>query len=116
MGTVELMELAHRHARAGRVPRLSDAEIASLRPQVAAWSLITEAATGRLRRELTFADFKAAMVFVNRVAELAEAENHHPDLAIHYNRVELTLWTHDAGGLTENDFILAAKIDELAAG
>ena len=110
------MELAKRHAKAGRVPRLGDAELAALLPQVSAWNRVTEAGLGKLRRELTFADFKAAMVFVNRVADLAEAENHHPDLAINYNRVSLTLWTHDSGGLTENDLILAARIDGLVAG
>ena len=52
------------------------------------------------------------MKFVNKVADLAEAEGHHPDVHIHYNKVKLVLWTHDLGGLSENDFILAAKIDE----
>jgi 4a-hydroxytetrahydrobiopterin dehydratase len=110
------MELAQRHAKAGRVPRLTDAELTALVPQVGAWTVVTESGTGKLRRELDFADFKAAMSFVNRVAELAEAENHHPDLTVHYNRVMLTLWTHDSGGLTENDFILAARIDQLLSG
>jgi 4a-hydroxytetrahydrobiopterin dehydratase len=67
----------------------------------------------RLFRRFEFRDFKAAMEFVNRVADLAEAEGHHPDIAIHWNKVELTLWTHKIGGLHENDFILAAKIDRL---
>jgi 4a-hydroxytetrahydrobiopterin dehydratase len=114
MGAV--MELVKRHAKAGRVPRLTDEELAALRAQVANWTVVTESGIGKLRREAAFADFRAAMAFVNRVAAVAEAENHHPDLAVHYNRVTLTLWTHDAGGLTENDLILAAKIDELLAG
>lgn len=67
----------------------------------------------RLRRVFEFADFREAMRFVNRVAEVAEAEGHHPDIAIHWNKVELTLWTHKIGGLHENDFILAAKVDAL---
>ncbi|MOA70730.1 putative pterin-4-alpha-carbinolamine dehydratase [compost metagenome] len=54
-----------------------------------------------------------AMGFLNRMAEVAEAEGHHPDFYVHYNRVDITLWTHAAEGLTENDFILAAKIDAL---
>ncbi len=55
------------------------------------------------------------MRFVDRMADLAESENHHPDFAVHYNQLDLTLWTHDAGGLTENDLVLAAGIDALLA-
>jgi 4a-hydroxytetrahydrobiopterin dehydratase len=65
----------------------------------------------KLRKTMTFADFRAAMAFVGRVAELAEAEGHHPDFCVHYARVDFTLWTHAIGGLSENDFILASKID-----
>jgi 4a-hydroxytetrahydrobiopterin dehydratase len=65
-------------------------------------------------RDLTFADFAGAMAFVNRVAEAAEAMNHHPDIFIHgWNRVRLTLSTHDEGGLTERDFNLAERIGAL---
>lgn len=66
-----------------------------------------------IRKIFRFPDFAAAMAFVNRVADLAEAENHHPDIAIHYREVTLTLWTHDAGGLTKRDFDLAADIDRV---
>jgi 4a-hydroxytetrahydrobiopterin dehydratase len=66
-------------------------------------------------RELDVADFAAAIAFVDRVAQLAEAANHHPDILVHgYNRVRLTLSTHSAGGLTDADFALAGQIDELA--
>lgn len=66
-------------------------------------------------RELKFADFAAAIAFVNRVAELAERANHHPDILVHgWNRVRLTLLTHSDGGLTDADFELAAGIDRLA--
>ena len=65
------------------------------------------------RTRFEFVDFLGAMRFVNRVAEVAEAEGHHPDIAIHWNKVELVLWTHSIGGLHENDFIVAAKIDRL---
>jgi 4a-hydroxytetrahydrobiopterin dehydratase len=68
---------------------------------------------GALEREFGFPDFRSAMAFVNRVAELAEAENHHPDIAIHYNRVTLRWWTHTAGDITERDRQLAAKTDAL---
>ncbi len=64
-------------------------------------------------REWTFDDFPAALAFINRVGELAEAANHHPDIFNSWNRVRLSLTTHDVGGLTERDFELARKIDEL---
>jgi 4a-hydroxytetrahydrobiopterin dehydratase len=67
-----------------------------------------------LVRDYDFPDFKAAMWFANRVADLAEERNHHPDILIHgWNKVRLTLSTHDAGGLTEADHALAAAIDDL---
>ena len=68
---------------------------------------------GALERTFTFPDFRAALGFVNRVGELAEAENHHPDIAVHYNRVTLRWWTHTAGGITDRDVELAAKTGEL---
>lgn len=68
-----------------------------------------------LEREFAFADFVAALDFVNRVGELAEAENHHPDIAINYNRVTLRWWTHTAGGVTDRDRDLAVKSAALAA-
>jgi len=74
------------------------------------WTLDGE----RLRRHLRFADFAGAMSFVNQVAALAEAEGHHPDFTVHdWNQVDVSTWTHSIGGLSENDFILAAKIDRL---
>jgi 4a-hydroxytetrahydrobiopterin dehydratase len=69
---------------------------------------------GQIVRELTFPDFAAAVAFVNRVAELAEAANHHPDILVHgWNKLRLTLSTHSEGGLTEADFRLAGQIDAL---
>ena len=67
-----------------------------------------------LRRKFEFVDFRAAMAFVNKVADAAEVANHHPDIDIRYNRVTLTLTTHDAGGLTARDTKLAAEADLLA--
>ena len=69
-----------------------------------------------LRKDLTFADFGAAMAFVNRVADLAERRDHHPDITISWNRVGLRLSTHDRGGLTDWDFELALAIDALGGG
>lgn len=85
------------------------------RQQLAAlegWRLTHEGR--RIRKDWTVRDFAAAMDFFHRVAELAEAEGHHPDLHLEgYRRVWIELWTHAIGGLSENDFILAAKIDRL---
>jgi 4a-hydroxytetrahydrobiopterin dehydratase len=67
-----------------------------------------------LERTFTFEGFRDALAFVNRVGDLAEAENHHPDIAIHYNRVTLRWWTHTAGGITGRDRELAEKSAELA--
>lgn len=67
----------------------------------------------KLHKRLRFRDFREAMRFVNALADLAEAEGHHPDFAVHYSTVEVTLWTHVVGGVTENDLIVAAKLDEL---
>ncbi|MCC6543660.1 MAG: 4a-hydroxytetrahydrobiopterin dehydratase [Nitrospirae bacterium] len=68
---------------------------------------------GHLFRSFKFRDFKEAMIFVNSLADLAEDEGHHPDICIHYNRVDVELWTHAIKGLSENDFIIAAKADRL---
>lgn len=69
----------------------------------------------KIKRDFTFGDFKEAMGFINKVADIAEAEGHHPDISISYNRVTISLWTHAIGGLSENDFIMAAKIDSIHA-
>lgn len=67
----------------------------------------------KINQQFKFKDFKQAIEFVNKVAELAEAEDHHPDIYIFYNKVRLELWTHAIGGLSENDFIMARKIEEI---
>lgn len=97
----------------GAIPALDREAAQHLLNQVEGWHL--GEAPMRISRRFTFADFVGAMAFVNRVAELAEAEGHHPDIAIHYNRVDFDIWTHAVQGLTESDFILAAKINALAA-
>ncbi len=68
----------------------------------------------RISRRFSFSTFPDAIAFVQRVADLAEEEGHHPDFEIRYNKVDITLWTHKIDGLHENDFIMAAKISELA--
>lgn len=74
------------------------------------WSEIDDA----LEREFTFPGFVDALAFVNRVGELAEADNHHPDIGISYNRVTLRWWTHTVGGVTDRDRDLAARSAALA--
>jgi 4a-hydroxytetrahydrobiopterin dehydratase len=95
----------------GGVPPLSPNEAARHLAGTPAWRL--EENGTRLNRRFEFRDFVGAMQFVNRVADVAEQQGHHPDIAIHWNKVDLVLWTHKIGGLHENDFILAAKIDRL---
>lgn len=87
---------------------LSAAEIEEVLKTHPAWKL----QGGKLVREWTFKDFVEAMKFVNRVAELAEAVGHHPDIDIRYNRVVLSLISHDAGGITRRDAAMAGRIDK----
>ncbi len=92
-------------------PQLSPAEIKEFRKELTRdWEIFD---SNRMRYEFTFPDFKAAMHFVDKVARLAESEGHHPDIHIRYSRVMIELSTHTIGGLSENDFILAAKIENL---
>lgn len=79
------------------------------------WILIKDG-THKITKQFKFEDFKKAMEFVNKIADLAESEGHHPDIKIVYNKVQLDLFTHAVGGLSENDFIMAAKINELLGG
>jgi 4a-hydroxytetrahydrobiopterin dehydratase len=84
--------------------------INGLLPMVPGWKVED---TKMIKRALRFKDFVEAMKFVNEVANIAESEGHHPDIFISYNYVRITLMTHNIGGLSENDFIMAAKINEL---
>ncbi|BAU41126.1 4a-hydroxytetrahydrobiopterin dehydratase [Leptolyngbya sp. O-77] len=88
---------------------LTDAEIQAQMAQVPGWTVEGD----RLQRTYRFKDFVEAIAFVNKLVEPAEAAGHHPDIAISYNRVTVTLTTHDAGGLTQKDFDLAASLANL---
>lgn len=79
--------------------------------EVPDWNLSED--SKQVSKEFEFESFKDSIAFVNKVADLAESESHHPDIEIHYKKVVLTLTTHAIGGLSENDFILAAKINQL---
>jgi 4a-hydroxytetrahydrobiopterin dehydratase len=93
----------------GGVPKMTKREIAKLLPEIEGW----EARNDAIHKSWTFFDFVEALDFVNAMGELAEDEGHHPDFCVHFNRVDVSIWTHAIGGLSENDFILAAKIDEI---
>lgn len=95
----------------GGVPALKGEELAVLARQLPEWQVVDE---HHLRRSFKFSDFRSALDFVNHVGELAEQQGHHPDLFLVWGRVDVTTWTHKINGLTESDFILAAKINRLA--
>ncbi len=96
----------------GGIPPLATEEINKLQAQLAGWEVVNE---HHLRKEYEFEDFKEAQDFVNRVGTVAEEQWHHPDICYGWGRAEITIWTHKIDGLTESDFILAAKIDKLQA-
>jgi 4a-hydroxytetrahydrobiopterin dehydratase len=94
----------------GDVPPLGGAELEELARRLPGWRVVEG---HHLRRELRFADFRGALDFVNRVGELAEEQAHHPDVDFGWGRAGITIYTHKIDGLTESDFVLAAKIDRL---
>ena len=108
------MDLSQKHCIPceGGDPPLSEGEEGKFGKKVPRW-LILKDGVHKLRRQFTFKDFKEAIGFVNKVAEIAEQEQHHPDIYIFYNKVQIDLFTHSVGGLSENDFILAAKVDRI---
>jgi len=96
----------------GGVPRLTGEPAKQLLAQLDGWRAPHE---HHLSKVFVFPDFKSALAFVDRVGDLAEAEGHHPDIHLSWGRVEIEVYTHAIDGLSENDFILAARIDELVA-
>ena len=97
----------------GGVSPMGVAEAMKLQEQVKGWGLVTIMGIHNLEKKFKFKDFVVAMKFVNKVAVLAEKEGHHPDITINWNKVTMQLSTHAIKGLSENDFIMAAKIDQL---
>lgn len=95
----------------GKVAKLTLEEAQKLHQEVPEWTLHKEGTT--LTREYVFKDFKKALEFVNAIGKVAEEEWHHPDISFGWGRVEVTFTTHSIGGLAENDFIMAAKVNEL---
>ena len=111
----DLVPLAHARCapRRGQEHRLTEASIRELMPQLPGWSLVEGGHA--LAKTFRFADYYRTIAFVNALAHVANREDHHPDLSVHYVRCEVRWSTHDVGGLSENDFICAAKTDALAA-
>jgi 4a-hydroxytetrahydrobiopterin dehydratase len=95
----------------GGIPPLGEEEIKELEKQISSdWKVVENK---KLFREFSFVNYKHTMDFVNKVAALADEEGHHPVMHVHFGRVDIELWTHAIDGLSENDFILAAKIERL---
>ena len=94
-------------------PRVTEAEVLELKPQIPDWILLEREGIERLERVYPFANFAEALAFTNRVGALAEEEGHHPAILTEWGRVTVTLWTHKIRGLHRNDFIMAAKVDSL---
>ena len=94
----------------GGVPPLKGKELAALARQVEGWTVIDE---HHISKSYGFSDFLSALEFVNSIGAVAEEQAHHPDILLRWGSVTVTIWTHKIDGLTESDFILAAKIDEI---
>jgi len=105
------MSLAEKHCVPcrGDIPPLKGAALHLYQEQAPGWQVVDE---HHLVKTFRFPDFRQALDFVNRVGEVAESEGHHPDLFLAWGRVDVKIWTHKVDGLTESDFILAAKIDQ----
>jgi 4a-hydroxytetrahydrobiopterin dehydratase len=94
----------------GGVPPLKGRELEDLERQAPGWRTVNE---HHITKTFSFPDFKTALAFVNKVGDLAESQGHHPEILLDWGRAEVTTWTHSIDGLTENDFILAAKINKI---
>jgi 4a-hydroxytetrahydrobiopterin dehydratase len=95
-------------------PRVTEADIQELKPQIPQWALTEVDGIPRLERAFRFANFAQALSFTDTVGALAEAEGHHPAILTEWGKVTISLWTHKIRGLHRNDFVMAAKIDTLA--
>ncbi|OGZ42842.1 MAG: 4a-hydroxytetrahydrobiopterin dehydratase [Candidatus Ryanbacteria bacterium RIFCSPHIGHO2_02_FULL_45_17b] len=110
------MDLIHKTCKAceGGTPPLLEREVLEYMKELPEeWQVLDGK---KLVKEFLFKDFLRAMAFVDMVADVAESEGHHPDIHIHYNKVQIELMTHAIGGLSENDFIVAAKIGQIQGG
>jgi 4a-hydroxytetrahydrobiopterin dehydratase len=97
----------------GGEPTVTDAEVAEYKPQIPAWNIVEREGLKRLERVFKFKNFVTAIGFTNKIAELAEAEGHHPAILTEWGKVTAMWWTHKIKGLHRNDFMMAAKTDHL---
>jgi 4a-hydroxytetrahydrobiopterin dehydratase len=97
----------------GKEPTVTAEELAEFTLKVPDWQIVDRGGIQQLERGYKFDNFIQALAFTNRVGEIAEAENHHPKLVTEWGKVTVTWWTHSIGGLHRNDFIMAARADEL---
>lgn len=93
---------------------VSQEEIVELKPQIPEWEIIEPEGQSRLKRTYKFSDFSTALAFTNKVGEAAEEEGHHPALLTEYGKVTVSWWTHAISGLHKNDFVMAAKTEQIA--
>jgi 4a-hydroxytetrahydrobiopterin dehydratase len=112
MGGIAMTKLAEKHCVPcrGGVPPLTPEQIKPLAIQLNDWRVVN---SHHVERQFKFPDFKTALDFVNVVGRIAEEEAHHPDIYLAWGKVEVKVWTHKIDGLTESDFVLAAKIDRI---
>jgi 4a-hydroxytetrahydrobiopterin dehydratase len=99
----------------GGEPTVTDEDVKALAPQAPDWQVVERDGVKRLERAFKFKNFAQALQFTDRVGQLAEAEGHHPTIVTEWGRVTVTWWTHKIKGLHRNDFIMAAKTDQLYA-
>jgi 4a-hydroxytetrahydrobiopterin dehydratase len=113
-----MSELTKQKCTACRVgaPKVTQAEIDELKPHIPEWGLTVRDGIDQLEREYRFKDFAEALAFTVRVGDLAESEGHHPAILTEWGRVTVRWWTHKIEGLHHNDFIMAAKTDQVYAG
>ena len=107
------MDLTNKKCKSceGGTPPLTEREVGEYMKELPeGWQILDDK---KLEKEFLFKDFLRAMSFVDMVADIAESEDHHPDIHIHYNKVQIELWTHAIGGLSENDFTVATKIEQM---
>lgn len=105
-------ELANKHCTAchAKTEPLKGKELLDYALQISSWKIIND---HHIEKEFTFPNFKEALDFTNKLGALAEKEGHHPDIYLSWGKVKISLWTHNINGLSENDFILAAKCDDI---
>lgn len=110
------LDQAHCEACQAGAPHVSDSELPALRQQIPDWNIEVRDGVMQLEKRYLFKNFKHALAFTNAVGASAEAEGHHPGLLTEWGKVTVTWWSHSINGLHRNDFIMAARTDQIAMG